>query len=127
MGPILWSPPRIGLRAILFSVYSLPLGRIINAQHSGTKYNFWADDGQLCLIFEPLEAGSATDNMASLIKDICQWLIANCMCKNDNKTEISILCSMLRTPPILHHFRVGDDFISASTSVTNLEVFFIVI
>ncbi len=46
------------------------------------------------------------------------------MCKNDSKTEISILCSMHRTQPILRSFRVGDEFIYASHSVTNLGVIF---
>ncbi len=46
------------------------------------------------------------------------------MCKNDCKTEISILCSMYGPPPILCPRIVGDEFISASNFVTNLGVIF---
>ncbi len=55
-----------------FSVYLLPLGKIITAHHSGTKYHFWTDDSQVHIIFEPSEGGAANDNMESLIKDISQ-------------------------------------------------------
>ncbi len=54
--------------------------------------------------------GAANGNVNSIIKDIGQWLIANFMCRNDSKTDISILCSMHR--------------ISVSNSLTNLGVLF---
>ncbi len=119
-----WVPQGSVLEPFCFSVYLLPLGKIITAHHRGTKYHFCANDSQLYLISELSEAGAANDNIVSLIKDISQWLIANFMCKNDSKTEISILCSIHRPSHILHTFRFGDEFISASNSVTNLGVIF---
>ncbi len=85
----LWIPQGSVLGPFCFSVYTLPLGKIITACQSGTKYCFWADDSHLYLIFEPLEAGAANNDMESLIEDISQWLIANCMCKNDSMTDIN--------------------------------------
>ncbi len=46
------------------------------------------------------------------------------MCKNDSKTDISILCSMHRPPPIFHPLIVGEEIISASNFAINLGVIY---
>ncbi len=52
-----------------FSVYLLPLGKIITVHHSGRKYTFWANDSQLYFIFGPFEVNAVNDNM-----EISSWI-----------------------------------------------------
>ncbi len=131
MGSGLWSSPMISCRAILLLSLFITTWKDHYSSHreqntiSELISYLWTFCRRCCkwqqlyLIFEPSEAGVANDNMEFLIKEISQWLIANFICKNNIKTDISFLCSIHSPPPILHPLRVGDEFISASNFVTH--------
>ena len=108
------------LGPILFTIYTVPVGDI--ARRHGLGHHFYADDSQLYLAFKP---GADLDNqlevLETCIRDIRQWMAANLLKLNDDKTEVLLLGSP-------HNLKkldkiavcVGSSKVPSSFSVNNL-------
>lgn len=71
----------------LFLLYILPLGSII--QKYGMNY-LYADDIQLYISVEPRDTASL-ENLSNCMSNIVQWMTANFLKLNKDKTEILIV------------------------------------
>ena len=114
------------LGPILFTLYLLPMGRIID-RHKIFRHGY-ADDTQLyCRM--PLrndeERAAALDRMNSCIRDVRGWMLKNKLMINDNKTELLLFCSK-RAQHQLNEMditvNVGSIVIHPSTAARNLGV-----
>jgi len=108
----------------LFSIYTLPVGHIIRKYYSNAKFMFFVDDKQLYLVFDPCDPLHAASSIESLITDVQAWLIRNFLMVNDTKTDGLVASSRHRPAIVFPPVRVGDDFITPSTSVKNLGFIF---
>ena len=76
------------LRHILFTLYTCPLGEICGCL--SVTYHLYADDQQLYLSFHPSSISSCVtclEDLEACIAEIKQWMSANMLKLNDNKTE----------------------------------------
>ena len=79
------------LGPILFTVYMLPLGKIM-CRHE-LDYHFYVDDSQLHLVFQPMQESADTtiNKMMNCISDVCSWMRANKLMLNVQKSEFLIV------------------------------------
>jgi len=109
-----------------FTFYTLPLGRVI--QSYGLSYHMYADDVQLYTSFDPKDPNSIASELSKLsscIDNIRDWMHANLLKLNDDKTEFFVATSphlKRKMPPVL--LRVGDKCIVPSDTIRNLGVVF---
>ena len=83
------------LGPILFSLYMLPLGSII--QRHNLSFHFYADDLQLYLPMKP-NGHTAFTKLTDCITEVKQWLARNFLHLNDSKTE----CILFGTSSMLN-------------------------
>ncbi len=75
------------LGPLLFTIYLLPLGKII--QKYDVNFHCYADDTQL---YVPLKPGcSDVSNILSCLDDIKKWMFNNSLQLNDSKSEVLIV------------------------------------
>ena len=79
------------LGPILFTVYMLPLGKIM--RHQKLDYHFYANDSKLYLVFQPMQesADNAIVKIVNSISDVRSWMGANKLMLNDQKFEYMIV------------------------------------
>ena len=81
------------LGPILYSMYTAPLADIIR-QH-GLNFHFFADDTQIYLSFNPKASGEPMHSLSriqSCISDITNWMTANKLMLNSDKTTPCTQC-----------------------------------
>uniref|UniRef100_A0A8C5DL07 Reverse transcriptase domain-containing protein n=1 Tax=Gouania willdenowi TaxID=441366 RepID=A0A8C5DL07_GOUWI len=108
------------LGPILFLLYILPLKKIIQT-FDDVSYHLFADDIQLYCSFKPSEI----QKLSSLLKclaQVKQWLGANSLQLNPDKTEVLVFAPDDAIPGI--HQYLGDLSLSAKTSLRNLGIIF---
>ena len=113
------------LGPLLFTVYILPLGDIINVH--GLLFHLYADDNQLYISFRTYDISLKLVQFENCIKDIRQWMRMNFLKLNDSKTEMVLLGSRQQLKKLENQnirLRVGDNSVAPSTSARNLGVTF---
>ena len=76
---------------ILFTLYIHPLGSIC-IRHD-INYHLYADDQQIYLSFKPVKSGDKENSIRRLeacIAEIREWMVANMLKLNDDKSELII-------------------------------------
>ena len=106
------------LGPVLFSVYMLPLAKII--QHYGLNGHYYADDTQIYFSFRRPNESAATETLTNCCNAIRAWMKSNMLKLNDSKTEMVVFAP--RSQPVSDDLcvSVGESTIHPSTSVRNL-------
>jgi len=106
-----------------YTMYTKPLGNLIR-RHK-LAYHMYADDTQLYLSFEanqPDNIAAATLKLEACLDDICDWMSANMLKLNCDKTEVMFFASKNTPDPPGINIRVGATPVIPSSSVRNLGV-----
>ena len=111
------------LGPLLFCIYTQPLEKII--QRHNISFHFYADDTQLYLSFDPSEAQAAVAKLDHCLSDIRDWMAANFLKLNDDKTELVLIGHPKRLAKI-HDFElsVGSNKVKPSPCARSLGVYF---
>uniref|UniRef100_A0A8C8DX31 Reverse transcriptase domain-containing protein n=1 Tax=Oryzias sinensis TaxID=183150 RepID=A0A8C8DX31_9TELE len=108
------------LGPVLFLLYMIPLGRIIQ-DFSDVSYHLFADDIQLYCSFKPSETHKL-DSLMNCLMQIKQWLCKNSLQLNSEKTETLVVAPDDAIPGIKQHLgSLGQD---VKPSLRNLGVIF---
>ena len=115
------------LGPVLFTIYTTPLGRII--QRHGLTYDLYADDTQLYMAFKPPDATSkygAISQIEACVADIRIWMNDNFLKLNDDKIVLLVITTREELSKISDiSIKVGDQSISPSDDPPrNLGVIF---
>jgi hypothetical protein len=111
------------LGPVLFSVYVSELASIFH-KHD-VKYVSYADDFQIFVSTSPPKFDEALKKLENCIDEVREWLSANHLVLNDNKTEFIFFGNRQQLRKLQpHHLRVGSSTINPSTVVRNLGVLF---
>ena len=104
------------LEPVLFTIYTTPLGRII--QRHGSTYHLYVDDTQLYMAFKPTNVTSKCDAISQIeacVAGIRIWMNDNFLKLNDDKTETLVITTREGLSKISHiSIKVGDQSISPS-------------
>ena len=113
------------LGPILYSMYTSPLTDIISKLNM--NHRFYADDSQICLSLKPSAAGEPTTSklrIESCIDDVNNWMSANKLMLNHDKTELLVLHARHQPQPPLESILVYSNVIYSSNSAKNIGVWF---
>uniref|UniRef100_A0A3B3CUW0 Reverse transcriptase domain-containing protein n=1 Tax=Oryzias melastigma TaxID=30732 RepID=A0A3B3CUW0_ORYME len=108
------------LGPILFILYLIPLGELIN-KFSHVSYHFYADDIQLYCSF-PEKDYYKLQSLLDCLTSITTWLSNNHLVLNSQKTETLIFAPENKIPSIRQH--LGSLSSSVQSSLRNLGVLF---
>ncbi|XP_078147037.1 uncharacterized protein LOC144542992 [Centroberyx gerrardi] len=110
------------LGPILFTLYMLPLGRVISRH--GMSFHCYADDTQLYIKTAP-SPSAAMSCLSTCLEEIKAWMSSNFLQLNSSKTEALLVGTphQVQSSPI-PHLTFDNQDIPLSSSVTNLGVRF---
>ena len=98
------------LGPILYSMYTSPLTDIISKHNM--NHHFYADDSQIYLSFKPNAVGEPTTSklrIESCLHDVNNWMSANKLMLNHDKTELLVLHARRRAQPPLESILICSD------------------
>ena len=114
------------LGPLLFSLYVQPIGDIIRAH--GLFYHQYADDLQLYCHFalNRQALAEAVNQIEKCVDELKDWMTANLLSMNDSKTQYLPIVpkSAARLLDGINVIRIGDNTVTAATTVRNLGVHF---
>ena len=111
------------LGPLLFCIYTQPLEKII--QRHNLSFHFYADDTQLYFSFDLSEAHTAVAKLNHCLSDIRDWMAANFLKLNDDKTELVLIGHPKRLAKIRDfELSVGHIKVKPSPCARNLGVYF---
>ena len=109
------------LGPLLFTVYTLGLGRIIRRHH--IDFHLYADDSQVYIASTPEELPSAIKTIEDCLVDIRNWLCSHRLKLNESKTEFLLISSRSTAPQLINkHLSIGGHDIEPAKTVRNLGV-----
>ena len=110
------------LGPILFTLYMSPLGDLI--RENGCHYTCYADDTQLYINIGKDDTTAITQ-LTTCLDSIREWMAANMLKLNENKTEILYIQSRFKKPQVsATDINIGGSTVKFSKSVRNLGVIF---
>ena len=107
----------------LFSIYTVPLGSII--EKHGLKRHFYADDTQVYFAVDPRRADleEVTIKIAACVSDLREWMARNFLKLNDDKTDIMLFGSVKQLEKFpLREVPIGTAVITPADKVRNLGI-----
>ena len=113
------------LGPLFFRIYTLPLAILLESL--GFCFHFYADDTQIYLSFPPSLSVNAAESIEAGYDVISDWLSANYLKLNDNKTEIMAVGSSVgvsRLKTAVPSLTLGSSTVGFSQAVRNLGVLF---
>ena len=112
------------LGPILYSMYTSPLTDIISEHNM--NHHFYADDSQIYVSFKPSPAGepSASKQRIESCIHVNNWMSANGLMLNHDKTELLVLHARHRPQPPLESILVCSDVVYPSNSAKNIGAWF---
>ena len=85
--------------------------------------DFYADDTQLHLSFDPSNSSTAVHRLNNCLADIRSWMSDNFLKLNADKTELILIGNPKRVAKVEHfELTVGDSVVRPSCSARNLGV-----
>ena len=111
------------LGPLLYTLYTAPLGKIINDHN--VNFHMYADDTQLYLSFLPSSLESSVSVAERCVNEVSEWMLVNKLKLNEDKTEV-MLCNPKKIviDPSIDSIKIGTDKIEFSQKVKNLGVYF---
>ena len=113
------------LGPILFSLYTNPIGSIIHS-HSSINYHFYTDDTQLYITLSPENFFHSIQKLKNCLNDIQNFMFANKLKLNPDKTEFILIGSRKNRNQLLPHIPINilGNQVSPAQSVRSLGVVF---
>ena len=113
------------LGPIIYSLYINPIGSIIHS-HSSIDYHFYADDTQLYITLSLENFSHSIQKLKNCLNDIQNFMFANKLKLNPDKTEFILIGSRKNRNQLLPHFPINilGNQVSPAQSVRNLGVVF---
>ena len=77
------------LGSLLFSLYTTPLSLVVGKQ-KGVKFHCYADDTQVCIHLSQKNSSATFEKLNRCLDDIEEWMSANKLKLNPDKTEFIV-------------------------------------
>ena len=109
-------------RPNLFSLYTNPISSIIHSQ-SSINHHFYADNTQLYITLTPTNFSHSIQKLKNCLSDIQNFMSANKLKLNPDKTEFILIGSKNNRKQLLPHFPINilGNQVSPAQSVRNLQ------
>lgn len=109
------------LGPVLFSMYSKPVTRLFSQYNF--NYHLYADDTQLYKSFDFIEINTVTNDLKNCLHEVASWMSGNKLKLNEEKTEIMVIGTPLRTNSVnLNSLVIFDQNLNLSESFRNLGI-----